>query len=81
MRSNGTAGYGGDNVSVQLDASQPITITLAAAYWQRVLGLIAQGPWIEADPLMGEIRRQIAVAVSPPPPAAADPLQAGADDR
>jgi hypothetical protein len=76
MRSNGTLGYGDNSVSVQLDASQPIAVTLAAAYWQRVLGMIAQGPWIEADPLIGEIRRQIAIAVAPPS-AAAEQAQDG----
>ena len=54
--------------AVQLDAAQTIAITLQAGIWSKVLGMIAQAPWIEADPIMREIRYQIAVAVNVPLP-------------
>jgi hypothetical protein len=81
MRSNGTLGYGDNSVSVQLDASQPIEITLTAGGWNAVLSMIAKAPWDVADPFMQAIRRQIAIAVTPPSGAAEQTQGGPSNDR
>jgi hypothetical protein len=57
-----------------VDLSQPASVTLALGAWNTVLACIAKTHWETADPLMQELRRQIAVALQPTGPSNVVPL-------
>lgn len=45
---------------MSVEPNHPLTITLAAASWNLVLSLVAQGPWERVDGLMRELQKQLA---------------------
>jgi hypothetical protein len=41
-----------------MDATDTLTVTLTAAEWNQVMGLMAEGPWRIVNPLMLKIHQQ-----------------------
>lgn len=49
-----------------IDLRQEVSVTLNLATWNNVLACIVEAPWKTADPLMTEIRRQLALVIDAP---------------
>ena len=53
-----------------------VQVTLPLITWQNILNIIAEAPWKTADPLMAQIRQQVASALE-----SAQPVSPGTELR